>query len=150
MDEQNEPVDATKAELRDIVENALKQEQKAEKRRRFDWDVRGLLAVITITGFFAIILAQLIIAVMQGQLVSADKSIRIPAEVAAIVTGVAGFYFGSRSGTSGSDRETAAETQRLVLEIDRAVNTRPTTNGGTSISDDVAAVRAKQERDSPS
>lgn len=83
------------------VAEIASQLQREERRKRLDFDVRGLLAIITVVGFFLMIFAQLVIAVLQGQTVTAERSVRIPAEVAAVVTGVAGFYFGSRSNGGG-------------------------------------------------
>lgn len=62
--------------------------EKEERRRRLDLDVRGILAVIALVGSFALGFVQLF---MRG---NAD----IPAWAAAVVTGIAGFYFGSRGG----------------------------------------------------
>lgn len=65
---------------------------RLEKRARFDLDVRGLLAIITILAAFALAFAQLI---LRG---NAD----IPAWSAAVVAGITGFYFGSRGGSNGT------------------------------------------------
>jgi len=62
-----------------------------EPRTRIDWDVRGILAVLSLLGAFCLAGAQMI----QGQ--TAD----IPAWAAAVVSGVMGFYFGSRGGSDG-------------------------------------------------
>lgn len=59
-------------------------------RRRIDWDVRGILAILSLLGAFALAFTQLI--------VSPEHSAEIPAWAAAIVAGVTGFYFGSRGG----------------------------------------------------
>jgi len=59
-------------------------------RRRIDWDVRGILAILSLLGAFALAFTQLII--------SPEHSAEIPAWAAAIVAGVTGFYFGSRGG----------------------------------------------------
>lgn len=57
----------------------------------FDLDVRGLLAIMTVTGAFALAFTQLFLVSSAGA--------EIPAWAAAIVAGVTGFYFGSRSGS---------------------------------------------------
>jgi hypothetical protein len=62
--------------------------QHLERKARFDLDVRGMLAILALIGSFALAFVQLI---LRG---NAD----IPAWAAAVVTGIAGFYFGSRSG----------------------------------------------------
>ena len=67
--------------------------RKIERSRHFDLDTRGLLAVMALVGAFSLAFFQL---ALKG---TAD----IPAWAAAVVTGVAGFYFGSRSGTNGRD-----------------------------------------------
>lgn len=59
-----------------------------ERKARFDLDVRGLLAVVALVLSFALAIMQLL---LKG---NAD----IPAWAAAVVTGIAGFYFGSRGG----------------------------------------------------
>jgi hypothetical protein len=62
-------------------------------RRRIDWDVRGILAILALVGAFALAFVQLVF--------TPDKSAEIPAWAAAVVSGVTGFYFGSRGGSSG-------------------------------------------------
>jgi hypothetical protein len=59
-------------------------------RRRVDWDVRGLLALLALLGAFALAFAQL---VYRGDA-------NIPAWAATTVGAVVGFYFGGRGGTS--------------------------------------------------
>ena len=59
-------------------------------RRRIDWDVRGILAILSLLGAFALAFTQLAF--------SPEHSAEIPAWAAAIVAGVTGFYFGSRGG----------------------------------------------------
>ena len=59
-------------------------------RRRIDWDVRGILAILSLLGAFALAFTQLVL--------SPEHSAEIPAWAAAIVAGVTGFYFGSRGG----------------------------------------------------
>lgn len=71
----------------------LEQKQSPASRIARDFDVRGLLAIITVVGFFGVVFTQL----FKGD------SIAIPAEVAAVVTGVCGFYFGSRGGSSNGN-----------------------------------------------
>lgn len=61
------------------------------KHRRVDWDVRGILAVLSVIGAFGLASAQLFLQL------SAD----IPAWAATLVGAVAGFYFGSRAGSNG-------------------------------------------------
>jgi hypothetical protein len=57
-------------------------------RRRIDWDVRGILAIMSLVGAFALATGLMV----QG------LSPEIPAWAAAVVSGVMGFYFGSRGG----------------------------------------------------
>lgn len=59
-------------------------------RRRIDWDVRGILAILSLLGAFSLAFTQLVL--------SPEHSAEIPAWAAAIVAGVTGFYFGSRGG----------------------------------------------------
>jgi len=59
-------------------------------RRRIDWDVRGILAILSLLGAFSLAFTQLVITPEHGA--------EIPAWAAAIVAGVTGFYFGSRGG----------------------------------------------------
>ena len=59
-------------------------------RRMIDWDVRGILAILSLVGAFALSFTQLIVG----------GSAEIPAWAAAIVAGVTGFYFGSRGESS--------------------------------------------------
>lgn len=61
------------------------------KHRRVDWDVRGILAVLSVVGAFGLAVAQLYLKM------SSD----IPAWAATLVGAVAGFYFGSRAGANG-------------------------------------------------
>ena len=61
------------------------------KRRRVDWDVRGILALLALIGAFAIATVQLV----QGH--TAD----IPAWMATTVGAVVGFYFGGRGSSNG-------------------------------------------------
>jgi len=63
-------------------------------RTRIDWDVRGILAILSLLGAFSLAGVQMI----QG--LTAD----IPAWAAAVVSGVMGFYFGSRGGADGPPR----------------------------------------------
>lgn len=71
-----------------------KEVAKAERRRRFDLDVRGVLALIVVLGLFGIAFIQL----AQGQ------PINIPTELWTFGGLVIGYYFASRvSGTTGSN-----------------------------------------------
>lgn len=67
---------------------AAREQAKFERRKRMDWDVRGILAIMALFGSFALAGAQL----AQG------RTAEIPAWAAAVVAGVTGFYFGSRGG----------------------------------------------------
>lgn len=62
-------------------------------RRRVDWDVRGIIAIMAVVGAFGLAIAQLLL----GHEAGAD----IPAWAATLVGGVAGFYYGSRGGGNG-------------------------------------------------
>lgn len=82
--------------VREVVkEEATRRAQEATEqhlaqyKRRIDWDVRGIIAVIAIIGVFAIAAAQLI---LRGDA-------NVPTWAATLVGGVTGFYFGSRGGT---------------------------------------------------
>jgi hypothetical protein len=56
-------------------------------RTRIDWDVRGILAILSLIGAFGL---------AAGQMLMGDGN-EIPAWAAAVVSAVMGFYFGSRS-----------------------------------------------------
>ena len=71
----------------------------------FDLDVRGSLAIMTVTGAFALAFTQLFLDSATGA--------EIPAWAAAIVAGVTGFYFGSRS---GSDTGAIAGMQQMNVQ----------------------------------
>lgn len=73
-------VEAVKLELRNAIRD--------DRRKRFDLDVRGLLAIFALLGAFSLAFVQLATGV----------SAEIPAWAAAVVSGVTGFYFGSRGG----------------------------------------------------
>ena len=60
-------------------------------QRRVDWDVRGILAVLSLCGTFT----------LAGALLFLGKDPEIPAWAAAVVSTVLGFYFGSRSAGNG-------------------------------------------------
>jgi hypothetical protein len=62
-------------------------------RRRIDWDVRGILAILSLVGAFSLAGVQLAIL----------NTAEIPAWAAAVVSGVTGFYFGSRGGSTNGN-----------------------------------------------
>lgn len=76
--------------LRELLREHESRMLKTERRRTLDLDVRGMLAILAVLCSFGLAFAQLF---LQG---NAD----IPAWAAAVVTGIAGFYFGSR-GSNG-------------------------------------------------
>lgn len=80
MEEPTREPPVTRADL----DNAV----KTDRRGRLDLDVRGILALAALIGAFGLSFTQLFL------LGSAD----VPAWVSAIVAGVAGYYFGARSG----------------------------------------------------
>jgi hypothetical protein len=82
---------AVKHEAQRTALGAMRREQH---RRRIDWDVRGILAILSLVGAFALAFTQLVIG----------QTAEIPAWAAAIVAGVTGFYFGSRGGSIGGGR----------------------------------------------
>lgn len=66
------------------------------RRRVIDWDVRGILAVLSVIGVFGLATAQL----------SMGGNAEVPAWAATLVGAVAGFYFGSRGGSNGNGNGT--------------------------------------------
>jgi len=63
--------------------------ERQTEKARIDWDVRGILAILAVVGAFSLAFVQLLFAPV--------ASAEIPAWAAAVVSGVTGFYFGSRS-----------------------------------------------------
>jgi hypothetical protein len=61
------------------------------KRRRVDWDVRGILALLALLGAFGLAFAQLV----------THGDANIPAWAATTVGAIVGFYFGGRGGSNG-------------------------------------------------
>ncbi len=61
-------------------------------RRTIDWDVRGILAIMSLIGVFGLAIVQVFYL---------HASPEVPAWAAAIVASVTGFYFGSRAGGNG-------------------------------------------------
>lgn len=72
-------------------------------QRGFDLDVRGVIALLVVVGVFMLAFAQLFVAASRGSDFTGPEVIAaaaaIPAWAAAVVGGVTGFYFGSRSST---------------------------------------------------
>ena len=73
--------DVVLGELQKIVEKSL-------KRKKLDLDVRGVLAILALLGAFGLAFA----------LLFRGAAPEIPTWAAALVSGVTGFYFGSRAG----------------------------------------------------
>ena len=74
---------------RQIAEAAtaqIRQRTREEARKRFDLDVRGLIAIIVVLAGFALGFAQLVLT----------GSSEIPAWAAGVVGSVVGYYFASR------------------------------------------------------
>jgi len=91
-----DPVNADDLILRTIKEESERHANEAAarhterlRRRRVDWDVRGILALLALVGAFAIAFAQL----------SSHGDANIPAWAATTVGAIVGFYFGGRGGT---------------------------------------------------
>lgn len=61
------------------------------KRRRVDWDVRGILATLALLGAFTLAFVQL----------AKGIDANIPAWAATTVGAIVGFYFGGRGGSNG-------------------------------------------------
>lgn len=74
------------------AEELKREEIKLARRRHFDLDVRGILALMAICGAFGLSIT--------GMLTNHLPNAEIPAWVVALVSGVTGFYFGSRAGGS--------------------------------------------------
>lgn len=87
------------------VREHAKEELKLRRRQQFDWDVRGMLAILCVLGAFALAFAQLLVVALRATSpVEVLKSAaEIPAWAAAVVAGVTGFYFGSRGGGNGKE-----------------------------------------------
>ena len=67
------------------------------KRRRLDWDIRGVLAVLSLLGTFGYAVAQMIM--------SGSVSAEVPPWMPTITGTVIAFYFGGRSSNgNGSGR----------------------------------------------
>lgn len=64
-------------------------------RRRVDWDVRGILALLALLGAFSLAFAQLV----------RGGDANIPAWAATTVGAIVGFYFGGRGSTNGDRRK---------------------------------------------
>jgi len=77
------------------ADDDVKEGYTSQGRRRIDWDVRGILAIMALLGAFSLAFVQLVVL---------RDTAEIPAWAAAVVSGVTGFYFGSRGGgTSGGN-----------------------------------------------
>lgn len=72
------------------VATAVKEHAKTERRKTLDLDVRGVIGFMSVCGLFGIVFMQLI----------TNRPIAIPAEVAGIVSGIIGYYYGSRAGNT--------------------------------------------------
>lgn len=70
----------------------MKEGFTSQGRRRIDWDVRGIIAIMAVVGAFGLAFVQLLTQDSQGA--------NIPSWAATLVGGIAGFYFGSRGGGS--------------------------------------------------
>jgi len=88
--------------LRTIKEESERHANEAAKRhterfgrRRVDWDVRGILALLALLGAFSLAFAQL---------VRGDDA-NIPAWAATTVGAIVGFYFGGRGSANGDRRK---------------------------------------------
>ena len=81
-----------KEEAQRHADDAAARHTERLRRRRVDWDVRGILAILALLGAFAIAFVQLIIR----------QDANIPAWAATTVGAIVGFYFGGRGSTNGS------------------------------------------------
>lgn len=76
------------------IATEIAKETNGHLARRIDWDVRGIIALISITAAF----------VIAGLQLTFKGDANIPAWAATLVGGITGFYFGSRGGGPGSGR----------------------------------------------
>jgi hypothetical protein len=75
--------------------NEIRAELKsADRARRMDWDIRGVLAIMSLIGAVGL-------AVMSQ--LSGQKG-EVPTWAAAMVMSVIGFYFGSKGGGNGKGK----------------------------------------------
>lgn len=81
-----------KEEAERHAEDAASRHTERLKRRRVDWDVRGILALLALLGAFGMAFAQL----------AARGDANIPAWAATTVGAIVGFYFGGRGSTNGT------------------------------------------------
>jgi len=84
-----------KEESQRHAEQATARQAKQLSRRRIDWDVRGILALLALLGAFAMAGAQL----YRGD--TAD----IPAWAATTVGAIVGFYYGGGRSSNGDRRK---------------------------------------------
>lgn len=96
----SDPTNADDLILRTIKEEAERHAEDAAgrhaerlQRRRIDWDVRGIIAILALIGTFTLAGAQLLLG----------HSADIPAWAAALVATVTTYYFVSR-GSNGQTR----------------------------------------------
>lgn len=66
------------------------------KHRRLDWDIRGVLAVLSLVGTFGYAVTLMVL--------SGNYSIEIPPWMPTITGTVVAFYFGGRSGNGSNGR----------------------------------------------